>query len=57
MKSQSVRVHNETEASVALSKTPWVKPVVEILALESAEGGVSLTRGDAGGSHFSRPRS
>lgn len=53
MNSHNVRVHND----MAEPKRPWVKPLVEILALESAEGGPHIQRGDSGGSHYTRPRS
>jgi hypothetical protein len=57
MNSHNVRVHNETQGLMAQPKRLWVKPLVEVLALESAEGGNNLNRADAGGSHVTRPRS
>jgi hypothetical protein len=53
MNSHNVRVHNE----MAEPKRPWVKPLVEVLALESAEAGFNPVRGDAGGAHSTRVRS
>jgi hypothetical protein len=57
MNSHNVRVHNKTEGLMVQPKRPWVKPLVEILALESAEGGQNIRRADSGGSHATRPRS
>jgi hypothetical protein len=57
MKSYDIQVLNETNKLGASAKKPWVKPSVEIIALESAENGTNPTRSDAGGGHYSRPRS
>jgi hypothetical protein len=57
MKSYNVPVHNETDRRGGGLKKQWVKPSVEIIALESAENGNNPVRPDGGGSHFSRTRS
>jgi hypothetical protein len=57
MKSHNVPVHNETDRSGGRPKKQWVKPSVEIIALESAENGNNPIRPDGGGSQYSRTRS
>jgi hypothetical protein len=57
MKSYNVPVHHETDLHGRLTKKQWVKPSVEIIALESAENGNNPVRPDGGGGHFTRNRS
>lgn len=57
MKSYDIQVLNEANRLGAAAKKPWVKPSVEIIALESAKSGTNPTRSDAGGGQYSRPRS
>lgn len=58
MKSYNIpQVLNEANEFLAPPRRPWVKPSVEMIALESAENGLNPTRVDGGGAHFVKPRS
>ena len=38
-------------------KKPWVTPSLQVIPLQSAEGGHNLASSDAVGAHTNRPRS
>lgn len=57
MKSHNVPDHNETDRRGGEIKKQWVKPSVEIIALESAKNGNNPVRPDGGGGHYTRTRS
>jgi hypothetical protein len=57
MKSYDVTDHGVSDHIMGQAKKPWVTPSLEIIALESAEGGTRPSRADGSGGHYNRPRS
>ncbi|HEV2273860.1 MAG TPA: hypothetical protein VGR96_06820 [Acidobacteriaceae bacterium] len=55
MNSYNVLVHSDTGRQER-EKKPWTKPVLEVVALESAEASAGGNHPDGNG-HFSRQRS
>jgi hypothetical protein len=51
MKSYEVQDHGVSDQVAGQAKKPWVTPSLEIIALESAEGGVGKAILDGHGSH------
>ena len=58
MKSYNIpQVLNAMNKSVAMPRKQWVKPSVEIIALESAEIGSHINSVDGHGGNYIHPRS
>ena len=57
MKSHDVNDHGATGQSMGQAKKPWVTPSLQVIALQSAEGGTHLSNSDGVGAHSNRPRS
>jgi hypothetical protein len=57
MKSNDVNDHGAFDRGTGQAKKPWVKPSLEIIALESAQAGSHFSKNDGPGSHFNHPRS
>ena len=57
MKSYDAKDHGASDQVVGQAKRPWVTPSLEIIALQSAEGGTHPSKVDGAGGHFNRPRS
>ena len=57
MKSHDVNDHGASDQFAGQAKKPWVTPSLEIIALQSAEGGTHPSKVDGIGAHFNRPRS
>jgi hypothetical protein len=51
MKSYEVQDHGVSDRVAGQAKKPWVTPSLEIIALESAEGGIGKKTLDGHGSH------
>jgi hypothetical protein len=57
MKSYDNQVHGNCYRLAGEAKEPWVSPSLEIIALQSAEGGTHPSNTDGSGGHYTRPRS
>jgi hypothetical protein len=57
MKSYDAKDHGATDQIAGQAKKPWVTPSLEIIALQSAEGGTHPSKSDGAGGHYNRPRS
>ncbi len=58
MKSYNIpQVLDEANQFMAPPRKQWVKPSVEVIALESAENGNNPSQADGGGAHAIKPRS
>jgi hypothetical protein len=57
MKSYDAKDHGVSDQVAGQAKKPWVTPSLEIIALQSAEGGTKPARADGAGGHYNRPRS
>jgi hypothetical protein len=57
MKSYDAKDHGASDQIAGQAKRPWVTPSLEIIALQSAEGGTHPAHSDGAGGHFNRPRS
>ena len=57
MKSHDINDHGASDQFVGQAKKPWITPSLEIIALQSAEGGTHPSKTDGIGGHFNRPRS
>ncbi len=57
MKSYDAKDHGASDQIAGQAKKPWVTPSLEIIALQSAEGGHHASKLDGPGSQFNRPRS
>jgi len=57
MKSYDAKDHGASDQIAGQAKKPWVTPSLEIIALQSAEGGIKPSHADGAGGHFNRPRS
>jgi len=53
MKSHDVHDHGAS----GQAKKPWVSPSLQVIALQSAEGGTHLSTTDGVGAHSNRPKS
>jgi hypothetical protein len=57
MKSYDANDHGASDQVAGQAKRPWVTPSLEIIALQSAEGGTHPSKVDGAGGHYNRPRS
>ena len=57
MMSYDANDHGASDQVAGQAKRPWVTPSLEIIALQSAEGGTHPSKVDGAGSHYNRPRS
>ncbi len=57
MMSYDANDHGASDQVAGQAKKPWVTPSLEIIALESAEGGTKPSHSDGAGGHFQRPKS
>jgi hypothetical protein len=57
MKSHDVKDHGPSDHTSGQVKKPWIAPSLEIISLESAEGGTHPSRVDGHGGAFNRARS
>jgi hypothetical protein len=57
MKSYDAKDHGASDQIAGQAKKPWVTPSLEIIALQSAEGGTHPSHNDGAGGQFNRPRS
>ena len=57
MKSYDANDHGASDQVAGQAKKPWVTPSLEVIALQSAEGGTHPSKVDGAGSHYNRPRS
>jgi hypothetical protein len=57
MKSHEDNNHGAADQHTSQAKKPWVAPSLQVIALESAEGGTNLRSADGTSAHTSRPRS
>jgi hypothetical protein len=56
MNSYNVQVHSETTQLSGSDRKRWATPVIEVIALDTAQGGVNPSNRDHHG-HFGGPRS
>jgi hypothetical protein len=57
MMSHDVNDHGASDQFPGQAKKPWVTPSLEIIALQSAEGGTHSSKVDGTGGHYNRPKS
>jgi hypothetical protein len=57
MKSNVVHDHGASDQIIGQAKKPWVTPSLDIIALKSAETGLTPSRVDGNGGHSGRVRS
>jgi hypothetical protein len=57
MKSHDVNDHGASGQGSGQVKERWISPSLQVIALETAEGGTKLSQTDGVGAHSNRPRS